>query len=438
MGKLKRLEISNADFNGIKKNKKVVLLLPEMEETTDIHAKDKIILTNRVTGKKIKKKVKSVLKYDDLDTALESTKKAKLGLKKGETFNRDEFLKSHSSHDLKKSGIVAIEVKPRLTFMRVLLVLLCIVLGVMLCFKLDTILKKANVEKVSKQISSIYEEKKGLVFLEINPSLALETRGNEVVGVACLNEDCMKMYEDIDIIGKNIENSIEAIYNVAKDNGFDISKGVRVKSSETVEITEIPDYVSIEYISSVEESQLIEKVINKDNLTLENNDDYYTKLWENLKKDTQYDKAYTCEMVEDKLECHFLEQYIRPIDGILDGSAPMTKALQILFFNQLTGIKNTLDKFNIPNTFGQYAANMGDDTNQIILNGVKYQYVLDYSHNGYGIKNACYYRAKIKGECIEEFGICDYRYEEKAFSILDMDLLNPTAVLGKLRVNDLS
>lgn len=430
--KVYEITLKEEEYKSIKSNRKLINLQLGTDEIKNIQTKDKIkFVCDEKKKKAFKRKVKKLHIYSNLEEIENGVKRSKLGLKKNEKLDSDTFSKS----DIKKYGVVGIEVKPKVTLMKILLIILCIILACMLLSRVDKFLKRLNVEKVGKQINEVYEEKSGYVFLEINPSMVLSTKGSKVVGVSCINDDCRKMKDDIDVEGMSVTESIENIYNIAGSKGFDTSKGVKVKSSESVKIDKELDYVTIEYIPKEEEKTLLADVRDDDSLKVNDNDDYYTTLWNELKKDSRYDEAYTCSMVGERLECHFLEDFIRPIDALIDESSPVTNALQILFFNQITGIKDTLDKFGIENTFGQYAANMGDDTNQIILNGVKYQYVLDYNYNGLGIRSACYYRAKVQKECDQELGLCTYWFIEKAFALVDMDLLNPAAVLGKLKVD---
>ncbi len=437
MGKLKRLEISNADFNGIKKNKKVVLLLPEMEETTDIHAKDKIILTNRVTGKKIKKKVKRIHSYPTFEDLAKNVKKSKFGLKKKEEFDYEKLRDTFSKTDEKKYGVLGIEVKPKVTFMKVMFVILCVVLACILWSKFNSLCVRLNTEKINKKINELNKDRSSYVFVEINPEMVFTLKNDKVEGVACLNDDCMKMYDEMKVSGLTLKESVESVYNLAKSKGFDTSKGVTVKSNKNIAIEEL-DYVLVEYVNDEEEKELLKNIKNNEDIIVENDDeDYYAKLWSELKKDSRYDKVYTCAMNEQKLECHFMPEAINPMEGILDGSSPVTKMMQLWLFMHLEDIGATLDKFNIKNSFSE--SSLGPDdikSNTFYINGIGFNYVLDYTYNNLNIKNACYSRTQKRGECYPEFGMCVCIRYEKAFALKDLDLLNPTAILGNLLVNN--
>lgn len=40
---------------------------------------------------------------------------------------------------------------------------------------------------------------------------------NKVNNIACLNDDCVSIYNDIDVKGKSIGDSIDNLYNLAKE-----------------------------------------------------------------------------------------------------------------------------------------------------------------------------------------------------------------------------
>lgn len=427
--KIHEIALEKEDFKDLKKNKKLITIELDKDGMKEIEPKDKIHFILKDGKKVLKKKVRKIHRYSSLEELLANVKKQKLGLKKNEQPNYEKL----NDQDMNKYGVIGIEVKPKLTFMKVIFVILCIILVGLLFTRVDGILKKKNDEKINRALNELYEDKIGYVFIEINPSLVFTTKGDKVIDVTCLNDDCKKMENGIDVEGKSLTDSVESIYNLAKDRGFDTSTGVKIKSSESIQIDNKLNYVTVEYLPKDEEQKMLESVEDK-TIVKNDNDTYYTELWEKLKKDSRYDEVYTCNMDSGKLECYLKEEFIRPLDGILEESSPVTKALQIMFFNQITGIKETLDKFDIPNTFGKYAANMGDDTNQIILNGIKFQYVLDYTYNGTNIRNACYYRGRPMN-CTNEYE-CFRKPEEKAFALKDMDLLNPTAVLGRLIIDE--
>lgn len=48
-------------------------------------------------------------------------------------------------------------------------------------------------------------------FVEINPHLLLNVKDNKVMKTVCLNEDCKKIYNDLSLENKNINEGIDII-----------------------------------------------------------------------------------------------------------------------------------------------------------------------------------------------------------------------------------
>lgn len=173
-------------------------------------------------------------------------------------------------------------------------------------------------EKFYNNISEIAEERTNYVFVEINPSFVLTLKGSKVSDVACLNDDCIGIYNDIDVKGKSINDSIDNLYSISKEKGFDTSDGVKVKTSDNVSI-ESKDYITIEYIDTTKEKELLNEIKNNEEIKNVSNDDYYSKLWEELKKDPNYDDVYTCNMNDNKeLKCYIKDDFVIAEDDLLD------------------------------------------------------------------------------------------------------------------------
>lgn len=238
-------------------------------------------------------------------------------------------------------------------------------------------------------------------------------KNNKVSDTACLNDDCMKIYNDINILGKSINESIEIIYDVAKEKGYDTSKGVKLKSTETIDI-EKKDYITAEYINPTQEKELLKNVINNNEIKTNNNNTYYNELWDKLKKDSDYDKIYTCSMNNERLECYFIPEAITPLDDVLNERVPITDILQKNVFTVLSNVTNTLEKFDIKvsrNTMGT----------TFYINNIEYNYTLSTD---------CF-RKYTTQECIEDFG-CFPEYHMSKFNIKDLDLLNQNSIIEKI------
>lgn len=198
---------------------------------------------------------------------------------------------------------------------------------------------KANDKKIVNAMNELEKEKVEYVFVEINPSLVITIKNNTVTDVACLNEDCMSFYEDINVIGKSTDDSIDYLYNLAKDKGFDTSNGVLVKTNSKLSINN-SDYIKVEYIDDTAKKELLAKIINSDRI--ENiNEDYYAKLWDELKKDKDYDLIYDCQMNNRQLECYIKNEFESKI------SAEVSIGNLTDFVTSQQHLMRLFDKFNI-------------------------------------------------------------------------------------------
>ncbi len=174
---------------------------------------------------------------------------------------------------------------------------------------------------------------------------------NKVENISCLNDDCMTIYDELNVKGKNINDSIDVIYNVSKRKGFDTSKGVKLSSTDTINV-EKKDYISIEYIDSTKEKELLNEVKNNEEIKNVDNNSYYDKLLEELKKDSDYDKVYTCNMNDSKaLECHFTSEFLNKgpkLNGDkIDYGCNSESECERLENDMIRDVINTFKKFGV-------------------------------------------------------------------------------------------
>ncbi len=240
--------------------------------------------------------------------------------------------------------------KPKKKIFRKILLGILVVIVAVFAFKMFLKFIHGVKDKImSNKINSISREKINYVFIEINPSLVLTIMDGKVKDVACLNNDCVDMFDDIDIMGKDIADSIDSLYNIAKDKGYDTSNGVKVKTTGKININK--EYVTVEYINEATKNELISKVINNEKIKDNTNNNYYTKLWEELKKDDEYDVVYTCSMNNDELECYIKNDFIIVYDTG-EGSDTADYATMIRLWNkalpQMERIARVLKKFGVP------------------------------------------------------------------------------------------
>lgn len=282
-----------------------------------------------------------------------------------------------------------------------LIILLGIVLLVVSFFGYRFIKNKIdekNAEKYSEIVSELNKDKISYVFVEINPHLVLTIKDNKVDDIACLNDDCLSIYNNLDVKGKDLDTSIDVIYNAAEEKGFDTSNGIKLSSTDTISIKN-KDNITIEYIDTNKEKELLNDVKNNETIKQVNNEDYYTKLWSELKKDKDYGNVYTCNMNNKELEC-----YITLETGINnDSDYDRIDRLQDTLSGSYTSIMNTLKKFNY-----------NVDGSKVIINGIKFGYVPLFTNNVEG--KITKYKNVLVAEIIDkldnkicERGYADYR-----------------------------
>lgn len=255
-----------------------------------------------------------------------------------------------------------------------------------------------NAEKYSEIVSELNKDKISYVFVEINPHLVLTIKDNKVDDIACLNDDCLSIYNNLDVKGKDLDTSIDVIYNAAEEKGFDTSNGIKLSSTDTISIKN-KDNITIEYIDTNKEKELLNDVKNNETIKQVNNEDYYTKLWSELKKDKDYGNVYTCNMNNKELEC-----YITLETGINnDSDYDRIDRLQDTLSGSYTSIMNTLKKFNY-----------NVDGSKVIINGIKFGYVPLFTNNVEG--KITKYKNVLVAEIIDkldnkicERGYADYR-----------------------------
>ena len=255
-----------------------------------------------------------------------------------------------------------------------------------------------NAEKYSEIVSELNKDKISYVFVEINPHLVLTIKDNKVDDIACLNDDCLSIYNNLDVKGKDLDTSIDVIYNAAEEKGFDTSNGIKLSSTDTISIKN-KDNITIEYIDTNKEKELLNDVKNNETIKQVNNEDYYTKLWSELKKDKDYGNVYTCNMNNKELEC-----YITLETGINnDSDYDRIDRLQDTLSGSYTSIMNTLKKFNY-----------NVDGSKAIINGIKFGYVPLFTNNVEG--KITKYKNVLVAEIIDkldnkicERGYADYR-----------------------------
>lgn len=192
--------------------------------------------------------------------------------------------------------------KNKFNMKKILIVILIVIAFILVYFgyyivSVHSINKNSDeMEKITKKLDSNY------VFVDINPALTLSVQNDKVIKYSCRNKDCSIIKGKFSkIVGLNISDAVELIYNVSKEEGFDTSGGVSIKTSEVLgqSVSNIK-YVKIEIINKEDEKKLLEE--NEDNISdekLEENDQL-----KELKKDKDYGEIYTCKENNGDIECY--------------------------------------------------------------------------------------------------------------------------------------
>lgn len=255
----KELSIDNEIFKKIKKHKKVIYVQLNDEK---LEEKRKVIVTNKDNNKKIKRKIKKIYSATNLEE-LKSilNKKEKYILPK----NIEDI---YSKEDILKNGIVGIEFKRnKKIFRKIFLGIIVVVLLYLLFNFVTNLIEDDKVNKLKDNLEEIKEKEINYVIVEINPKAILEVVNDKVVSKGCLNEDCKTIFNNIDI-NKTLKETIEAMYNVAKEKGIDVSNGVKVSSSNTKIENKVKELEYVEYtnITTSDEKGYLEQVLDNEEL----------------------------------------------------------------------------------------------------------------------------------------------------------------------------
>ena len=399
---LKELIVDNEVFKRIKKYKRTIYVIQNKE--FELQKKEKIIIVNNKNNKKLKRKIVKVYPQDDLNS-LKTTLKRK-----------EKYLYPRKLEE--KGKITAIEFKYNKKIIRKLLLgILLIILLLFIKSFINGFITDLKINKFRDNISNMEKEKISYVFIEINPSLVLTVKDNKVSDVACLNDDCIEIYKDIDVKGKSINEGIENLYNLSKEKGYDVSNGVKVKTTDKIDIKN-KDYISVEYIDNTTKNELLSNVKNNKEIKNVNNDNYYINLWKELKKDEDYGKVYECNMNNEELECYIKKDFVITTYDDSEKTEDMTiiarewAKLQV----QLEKIAKVLKKFNIVVKDDGFIFN--NPIAIININGVEYS-----SFEVYQTPEKISYDAKIK---------CDFY----GFNLVDINLLNPNNTPIRIILDD--
>ncbi len=328
--------------------------------------------------------------------------------------------------DVDQDSIKFVKKKHKHVILKVLLVVIVFLLLLIGVYFIKMNIEQARSKKMADEVREIQKNKTDYVFIDINPSFVLTIKEDKVTNVACLNEDCISIYNDIDVKGKSINDSINSLYTLSKDKGFDTSNGVSVRTTKYF-TTDNKEQVRVEIINETTKDELLTNLKNNEDIKNNGNDDYYATLWDKLKKDSDYGKIYTCSMNNKELECYFIiEAVTLPSDNIP------------VIIDRSNKIVNTFNKFNIKNTY-----NISEDA-VVYINDIGYELIGDWTYAQGSTSNGVNTSHKLIEEkmvLVRDMGMMEHRINENSYYkvqtfnyilLKDLNLLNP--VTSKVNV----
>jgi len=201
--------------------------------------------------------------------------------------------------------------------------------------------------KTNKLKNKIEDIEKDITYavVEINPKIILEIVNGKVSNRGCLNDDCKVVFNNINVTDKSLKEVVEILYNKAKENDIDVSNGVQVSSSDNKVKEEVEDltYVKVEIITSEEEEKFISEVIDNDKIKNKvSKEELADKLLKVYKKDKDYNKLYTCNIINNELKCYITEEF----EKVLTYEGETLSEIYEDFRNYQK-LEKLFDKFNI-------------------------------------------------------------------------------------------
>lgn len=241
--------------------------------------------------------------------------------------------------------VLGVEIQPKKKIIRrILFVILAIILLSTLILAIKNITLDMKTDKLKNEIEKVSEDKVTYVIIEINPKIILELKNNRVVKTGCLNDDCKKIYTDIDVKNKDLKSTIDLLYNTAKESNIDTSKGVSISSTDPIieKETKELEYVNYKKINQEEEQNYISQVLDNNEIKNQvSKENYHQEILKTYQTDPNYGYLYTCNIKNSELECYITESFA---DRIL---TELTLTNIYFFIGQNKQLMSIFDKFNI-------------------------------------------------------------------------------------------
>jgi len=367
--KLYELNLDNETFKKIKKHKKLIYLQLDTDNL-ELTEKSKVIINNEETKKQIIRKVKKIYKGKNLE-------ELKLALKRKQKYimpkNYDEVYSN-------EENIIGIEFKhKKKIFRKLFLGIFIILLLFVLIYFLNNIIIDYKNKKFVSNLEKLNNEKVITVIVDINPSIALKVKNGTVIESQCLDQDCtdllnkMNYTYDNNLNNQKLDKVITEIYEGSDKHDYDTSNGITVSSSSSEVQVLVKDVKEVTYkhITIQEE----ENILTNSNVTFKENEltkeDYNNKLLAELRKDSDYNITYTCDIYNGEVKC-YIKDFISEIVLELKTNESKTKILELV--TAVDKFKKLLDKFDI-----QYKTEAIAISDIILNDGRSYEYNADYT-----------------------------------------------------------
>ena len=300
----------------------------------NINAKDKVLVSSGTKDKK--RKVIKTYEANNLDEL------------KNILAKKTKYLYLNNLEN-KQYKVYAIEFKKRLNIIfKIFLIFILLIVSFGLFYLARVQIRNYSTNKIIEEINSVKENEISYVFIEINPKIVLEVKGDVIINQSCLNEDCLNVFNDIEIQNKSIEEAVDILYNSAKEKGIDVTNGVKVSSTNTnlKEKVENIEYSTYQNISKEEEKELITEVIDDTSINYtENQKSYNEELLEVYQSDSAYGDIYTCSIENDELSCYITNEFYNIL-----GDDPSSLDSMLYQFDRIIEFMAVLDKFGIDYT----------------------------------------------------------------------------------------
>lgn len=366
--KLYELNLDNETFKQIKKHKKVIYLQPD-NNTFELTEKSKVIINNGETKKQLVRKVKKIYKGKNLE-------ELKLTLNRKQKYIMP---KNYEEVYSDKENIVGIEFKhKKRIFIKLFLGIFIILLLLVLIYFINNVITDYKNKKFISNLEKLNNEKVITVIVDINPSIALKVKNGTVIESQCLDQDCTDLlnkmnytYND-NLNNQKLDKVINEIYEASDKFDYGTSNGITVSSSsyEVQVLVKDVKEVTYKHITVQEE----ENILVNSNVSFKENeltkDEYNNKLLAELRKDSDYNITYTCDIYDREVKCYMID-FLSEL--VLDLKNNESKAKILELGVAIDKFKKLLNKFDI-----QYEEEGLLLSDIILKNGKKYDYNGEY------------------------------------------------------------